>query len=301
MVSSSLWLAKWDSDSEIELGLASLDSDSEIELGPEASDASLEVTVSDGRGDLFRSGGVSKRRRLTSGLPYLASAPHRAAASEGTLIVFDWDDTLLPSAWLQTQGLYIAVGSALPSEQQKAQLDNVARSVIKTLRWAKRLGHVMIVTNGEKGWVELSCCKFLPKVAPLLEGIKIVSARSAFGHTQPLSPIHWKRLAFRREVSAFFETLASPSDPYCRKNIASIGDSMQERTALIEATEGRDCWAKSLKLRARPSPEQLANQHELLSACLRSFVDYEGSLDLCLQIPSEFDQSQQKVVNEGLP
>merc|ERR1719181_518468 len=129
-----------------------------------------------------------------------------------------------------------------------------------TLRRAKRLGQVMIVTNGEKGWVELSCSKFVPKVAPLLEGIKIVSARSAYGHMQPLSPLHWKRMAFRKEIALFFEVPTMLSELDCQKNIASIGDSMQERTALMEATADRDCWTKSLKLRERPSPEQLVNQ-----------------------------------------
>jgi len=236
-----------------------------------------------------------KRRRLArakdsyrSDPPFLPVAVHQAVAPEVTLIILDWDDTLLPSTWLQSQGLQIAPDSALPSEEQKAELSKVARCVIQTLRIAKRLGHVTVITNGEKGWVELSCCKFLPEVAPLLEGFKISSARFAFEHEQPQSPIHWKRMAFRKEIGAFLgmvSELPCAGCQSCHANMVSVGDSMSERVALMEATEGRDCWTKSLKLVERPSPEQLIKQHELLSNCLRPFVDHEGSLDLCLEVP----------------
>lgn len=232
--------------------------------------------------------GDSKRRRLTKnvearhcGLSHAFA--HRAKSSEVTLIILDWDDTLLPSTWLQMQGLHIS--SAPPDEAQGAELRRVARCVIKTLRRAKRLGHVIIVTNGERGWVELSCRKFLPEVAPLLEAIKILSARSAFEHMQPTSPVYWKRMAFQAEIGDFFKAHPMLADVDCHGSMVSVGDSMQERTALMEATEGRGCWAKSLKLIERPSPDQLVKQHELLRDCLRPFVHYEGSLDMCLEVP----------------
>merc|ERR1712070_411570 len=85
------------------------------------------------------------------------------------------------------------------------ELNMVARHVIKTLRRARRLGHVIIVTNAEKGWVELTCAKFLPEVFPHLEGIKVISARSAFEHVQPPSPVQWKWLTFHQEIAAFYQ------------------------------------------------------------------------------------------------
>jgi hypothetical protein len=235
-------------------------------------------------------GGDRKRRRLArakdhgcSGYSILRAAAHRAATTEATLIILDWDDTLLPSTWLQQNQLQIVAESPAPNEEQKAMLRKVARSAIKILLSAKQLGQVTIVTNAEKGWVELSCSKFLPEIFPLLEGIKIFSARSTFEHSQPQNPIHWKRLAFRKEINTFLQA-SSPSSEVCRKNLISVGDSMSERTALLEATEGRDCWRKSLKFIERPSPEHLMRQQKLLNACLEPLVDFEGSLDLCLQV-----------------
>lgn len=46
---------------------------------------------------------------------------------------------------------------------------------------AKKLGMVFIITNAAEGWVEMSSERFLPKVnKEILEGIKIVSARTKF-------------------------------------------------------------------------------------------------------------------------
>jgi len=278
-----------DGDSSSSLSVASWDSDSETDGGPEPSEASVEDEVtSEAESCLYSSD--SKRRRLAGARDcsqcWHPSFPAASHTSEVTLQIFDWDDTLLPSTWLQQQGLQIGNGSPPPSEEQKRELRRVARRVIKTLRRAKRLGHLMIVTNGEKGWVELSCCKFLPEVFPLLEGIEVLSARSTFEHVQPQSsPLFWKRLAFRKEIATFFEMPLRCAEAGHQRNIISVGDSKQERAALFEATDGRDCWTKSLKLMERPSISQLLKQHDLLHACLRPFVDFEGSLDLCLDVP----------------
>jgi hypothetical protein len=272
--------------------LTSCDGESEI-----YSDFGLELDPSDDdldevsfEAESALSGGDSKRRRVDKkiGQPRTGlldpAAAHRV---QDTLIIFDWDDTLCPSTWLQMQGLQITPGSPIPTQEQKADLGKVARCVIRTLRRAKRLGHVIIVTNGERGWVELSCGKFLPEVGPLLEGIKVVSANSMFKHTRPQSPVHWKRLAFRAEITSFCQARQMFADTGCQKHMVSVGDSMQERTALMEAMEVRnDCWGKSMKLLERPSPDQLVKQHELLRNCLRPFVEYEGSLDMCLEVPS---------------
>lgn len=279
---SSSSLSSWDSDSEADFGHEPSLTEPEDEQIQDIHELKVEVE---------QSCGDRKRRRLAAGVGSRhglrpSTAARRAAVSEGTLIVLDWDDTLLPSTWLQQQGLQITAGSALPSEEQKAELSRVARCVIKTLRRAKRLGHVIVVTNAEKGWVELSCRKFLPEVAPLLEGVKVLSARALFEPAWPQSPIQWKRLAFHREVSTFFQGPSKTAAADIRKNVVSVGDSLQERTALLEATDGRHCWAKSLKLLERPSVEQLVKQHDLFSACVRAFTDYEGSLDLCLSFPN---------------
>jgi hypothetical protein len=237
--------------------------------------------------------GNRKRRRLdecveTSGRCCLSSASQQAS-TELTLVIFDWDDTLLPSSWLLKHDLKIVANSRLPNDDEKLELRRVARRVIKTLRRAKRAGTVIIITNAEKGWVELTCRHFMPEVAPLLEGVRIMSARSSFEPDWPALPIQWKRLAFQREISAFFDGLSGVDHLAAghRENVISIGDSLHEREALIRATELRHCWKKSIKFLDLPSAEHLVKQHELLSSCLPTLAEFADNVDLRLHIDKE--------------
>merc|ERR1719379_3057192 len=109
------------------------------------------------------------------------------SASEGgqvftaaeTVLIFDWDDTVLPSWWVQSQGLRLDDDSVV-TKWQADQLLEVAKLAAETLRVAKQFGTVVLVTNAERGWIELSCQKFLPPLRASLEGVKLLSARSTY-------------------------------------------------------------------------------------------------------------------------
>jgi len=203
------------------------------------------------------------------------------AESEGTLLLFDWDDTLLPSTWLQQHGLQLGVEVPLKA-QQSEDLRRVAASAAKTLQLAKNCGHdVIVVTNAERGWVELSCKQFLPWLLPALEGVKILSARAEFEWQGITSPSEWKYHAFEREIADFADRWASKGQV---KNIISVGDAAYERSALLRAV-GRlaGVQGKSIKFVERPTVPQLLEEHGLLGLCLQQIVLHDGSLDLCIE------------------
>jgi len=159
----------------------------------------------------------------------------------------------------------------------------LAIHAIHTFRVAKSLGTVVIVTNGETGWVELSCQKFMPSLVDMLRDVKILSARSTYEPQGVESPFEWKRLAFLEEVNLYCQASSSLQ----RKNLISVGDSLHEREALIRSADGLGldaCFAKALKLIERPRVEQLANEHELLAECFTKTVRYEGHLDLVIEV-----------------
>ena len=58
---------------------------------------------------------------------------------EETLMIFDWDDTLLPSTWVMKQGLSLVEGSVV-SKGQAAKLAKVAEAARATLLSAKQIG-----------------------------------------------------------------------------------------------------------------------------------------------------------------
>mmetsp|Transcript_101169 Transcript_101169/g.321282 ORF Transcript_101169/g.321282 Transcript_101169/m.321282 type:complete len:264 (-) Transcript_101169:101-892(-) len=197
-------------------------------------------------------------------------------SAEETLLIFDWDDTILPSTWVQQQGLRLDEGS-VPTDEQFAMLQRMADSARGTLQGALQRGRVIIVTNGEQGWVELSCWKFMPSLAPILEGVPIVSARSTYEKQGIVSPFEWKLHAFSKEIHGFYAD--SGSD--VRRNILSLGDSMHEHMALAQVTQGMtNCRAKALKFVSFPELEQLIEQHELVGRRMDDIVDHDGDLSL---------------------
>lgn len=198
--------------------------------------------------------------------------------TEDTILIFDWDDTVLPSTWIQEKGLRLDDG--LPTPEQEAQLQKMAERAAQTLSIAQRHGKVVLVTNAEHGWIELSCQKFMPALLPSLEHVKILSARSTYEQQGVASPFDWKYLAFESEIHSFYD--ASAADR--RKNVISFGDSAHEREALIRVTENMlNCRTKSLKFVERPEVDQLLKEHELISGCFRYIVNHDGNLDLCIR------------------
>jgi hypothetical protein len=112
-------------------------------------------------------------------------------ASLLAVLVFDWDDTLLCSSWLAQNGLRLDFPEVIPAATMR-QLEGLASSVVALLRRALTFGKVMIITNAETGWVELSAKRFMPEVLPLLPELDVFSARSNFESLSPDSPSDWK-------------------------------------------------------------------------------------------------------------
>lgn len=226
---------------------------------------------------------------LTSDSPMSTASSEReiAAPEEGpfeyheTCIIFDWDDTLLSSSWLAQNGLRLDSPDVLPAEVT-AQLSILEDSVIALLDRALRCGPVVIITNAETGWVELSCKKFIPRVQAILPRVKVISARSTFEALYPDSPSDWKVQAFYQEIVAAFSGSRGDS----RKNVLSFGDSVHERAAIHKVTGGMGplTRTKSIKFVERPTVEQLKRQVDLVASCFDEICRHTGSLDLMLTI-----------------
>jgi len=218
------------------------------------------------------------------------SAPCEAPSSdefdpEETFFIFDWDDTVLPSTWVQRQGLRLDAGS-FPTAEQKQILAEAAVVAARTFRAARQHGTVILVTNAERGWIELSCQKFLPTLAPMLESMKLVSARTTYESKATCrSPLEWKLRAFEAEIALFYGPEVV-SDPSKRKNVLSLGDSLHEREAMQRATAAApNCCSKSLKFVERPDVSQICKQHQLIADSFERIVHHQGDLDVCIRCP----------------
>jgi len=206
-----------------------------------------------------------------------------------TIIFLDWDDTLLCSSVLSSNNIKLDSNLTAYPELQK-QLDGLSTSIINILNAAEGYGEVHIVTNGETGWVQLSAQKFVPRVVPLLEKVRVLSARSTFEERFPDSPMQWKFQAFQQNLAELY------SGPECIKNVLSFGDSHAEREAIRAVTRGLPYTrTKSIKFAERPSIEQLQRQLELVINCFQYINNHEEDLDLCmsLSVPGQQQSPQQ--------
>jgi len=203
------------------------------------------------------------------------SSDKKEGGKESTVIFVDWDDTLLCSSYLSGAGYRLdsELESSSPIDRELKELES---SVIGLLRLAMSFGEVHIVTNAETGWVQLSAKKFLPGVVPVLDSVKVVSARSTYETMFPDAPVKWKFCAFQEKL--FSDTKSS-------KNIISFGDSHVEREAVRAVTRGLpNTKTKSVKFAEKPSMEQLRRQLELVTNCFQYIHSHEGDLDLQLTV-----------------
>lgn len=196
-------------------------------------------------------------------------------AIEDTIIFIDWDDTVLPTSWLSKNGLL--QGTAAASAEQRSQLQILAEKVAEVLEASTGYGKVVIVTNAVDGWVQQSCRRFLPSLAPVLPLLHVVSARSAFAPLGVQCPTEMKRLVFEEEAEGFASML--PEGAHLK--LISMGDSVHEHDALIQTAKNiPGCYAKSLKLAPQPCIEKLMEQFELLAGALDEVVQCKEDLDI---------------------
>jgi len=203
------------------------------------------------------------------------SSDKKDGGKESTIIFVDWDDTLLCSSYLSGAGYRLdsELESSSPIDRELKELE---ASVIGLLRLAMSFGEVHVVTNAETGWVQLSAKKFLPGVVPVLDLVKVLSARSTYKTMFPDAPVKWKFCAFQERL--FSDTKSS-------KNVISFGDSHVEREAVRAVTRGlSNTKTKSVKFAEKPSLEQLRRQLELVTNCFQYIHSHEGDLDLQLTV-----------------
>jgi len=224
--------------------------------------------------------GSSNGGNSGGGSPVVVGLEEKLAALGKTVVFFDYDDTLLASSHLSSQGYSLDSTKAFSREMDE-ELRALEALVIKTLEAALRISEVYIVTNAETGWVQLSAKKFMPGLLPVLEKLTVISARSTFEKIHGNNPLKWKFCAFQDALNHAYGSM----DTVARKNILSFGDSHVEREAVRAATRGyENVRMKSIKFQERPTMEQLRRQLLLIEGTFNYLCTHDGDLDLQLTV-----------------
>jgi hypothetical protein len=146
----------------------------------------------------------------------------------------------------------------------------------------------------------------VPRLLPVIERYRIVSARTRYERFYPGQPLCWKAAAFAHEVNELYELSAPDSDQntsfgsmistdvsessdesrifksnhYRSKEIISFGDSMEERTAVRIVAEQLAATPKSVMFIQTPTPVQIIGQLQMLTSHMNFVCTHATSLDL---------------------
>lgn len=174
-----------------------------------------------------------------------------------SILIFDWDDTLLCSSYLITHNYFINETNEHKLTKYKDKLVKLENYVYTLLITAIQYGDTYIITNASYGWVEFSARKYYPKVVSLFNSLRIISARDIYEKDHPNNAALWKYCTFINVADLY--------DKQRVANIISFGDSDYE----IEAAKkmGRmfnEAFVKTVKFKKQPKPEEIVQQLNLV-------------------------------------
>eukprot|EP00440_Ansanella_granifera_P027857 gb/GFBE01030268.1/.p1 GENE.gb/GFBE01030268.1/~~gb/GFBE01030268.1/.p1 ORF type:complete len:349 (+),score=40.55 gb/GFBE01030268.1/:1-1047(+) len=223
-------------------------------------------------------------------------------------IIFDWDDTLLPTTFVNS-----VIAPSRPRGQLYAPVTRhspfypgllaVGQAVRELLTTASKFGRVALVTLSQRPWVVNSADWFLPglDLQELLDELQI-PVYYASEHVSPQAFSLYSQEVFVTAKRSAMETCLNKlfgRASNC-KSVMSIGDSEIELFAIqalvdslstgrkspVSAStvsqDGPQC--KTVLLCEKPPLVQLKKQLALLISCLEQLDAHQGNLDLELDI-----------------
>lgn len=192
--------------------------------------------------------------------------------SHQTVIIFDWDDTLLCTSYLNER---VNDGYPAPAATER-HLRSIAKAAKQLLEMSLRLGHTFIITNAASMWVQYSCAKWIPELLPTLEKIRVISARSKHEEEYPNQVAQWK-------VQAFLD-VQRQMDSQIITNLVSLGDSQFEMDAThIMGKEFAVALVKTIKFHQHPCPEALLKQLQLVLPKFERIVENARNMKIALE------------------
>ena len=187
-----------------------------------------------------------------------------------SIIILDWDDTLLCTSFLGSKNGLGYSASPVLSRKEQEKISTLEESVMKLLTLCVEKGDVYIITNAESGWIEYSVQKYYPKILPILKRINVISARDKYSRFYPNDSKIWK-------IQTFLDITKSVNSELVT-NVICMGDSFIEIEAgnrMREQFIRNQAFVKTIKFRESPKPEELNKQ---LCLVIGQFHDIYSSI-----------------------
>ena len=213
------------------------------------------ITANDYELNFYRNGIDIRQSYRSKLLEKKVWTPNMKPKKHNCIIIFDWDDTLLPTSFLTKGGCFYEEIQLSPSDEKK--IKELESLVLELLSETIEKGTVYIITNAGLEWVNFSSKRFYPKIIPILEKIKIISARGEYEKYYPGNSRQWKIEAFLKLQETVNLQLIT--------NIICLGDSLFEMEAgRILASKFTEAFIKTIKFRETPKLDELIKQLKLV-------------------------------------
>ena len=238
-----------------------------------SSETSITSSTFDYELNFYRNGNDIRQSYISKLISKNVWIPNMKPKQHNSLIIFDWDDTLLPTSFLTPGGAFNEEITLSESEQDK--MLKLEQSVLTLLNETVEKGNVYIITNAGKGWVEYSAKRFYPSIVDVLSKIKIISARGEYEKIYPGNSRQWKIQAFLNLLNYVDVKLVT--------NIICIGDSLFEMEAgRILASKFTEAFIKTIKFREAPKLDELIKQLKLV--CIQFGAIYSSIKNLTIRV-----------------
>ena len=216
----------------------------------------LSISTFDYELNIFRDSEAVRESYISKLISMKIWNPGMKPKYHNSLIIFDWDDTLLPTSFLTPKGTFSEDIQLSSSDCKKMQ--QIANYVHDILKESIEKGDVYIITNAGINWVQFSANLFFPNISELLKKIKIISARGEYEKSFPGNLRQWK-------IQAFLNLLKNVDNKLVT-NIICIGDSLFEMEAgRILASKFKEAFIKTIKFREAPKLDELLKQLKLVA------------------------------------
>lgn len=187
-----------------------------------------------------------------------------------SVIIFDWDDTLLCTSWLTRRK-----GSPMSPAVEEC-LQKLAEDVQNILTAAMQMGQTFIITNAMEGWVEHSAAKWMPQLLPTLRKVRVISARDRYEPQYPTEVDMWKKEAFLAVQRQLDSTKVT--------NLIALGDSdFEMKAAHVMGKQFEHALLKTVKFRTMPTPAEMVKQVELVSQNFSKIVSTVRNIKIVLE------------------
>lgn len=247
------------------------------------------------------------------GRPAHRSTPASVACcDEQAVVIFDWDNTLLPTWYIRSVVEPASTREAEPPPGSAflRPLRRHAQLIAATLRATRAVGRVAIVTLSMRPWVHTSAAQFLPglDLQGLLDELCIpiyyasehvhttigrLARREKFVEQHLRDGIDVLSACKRGAMSVSLRKVCGRKR--LRLNVLSVGDSAVEHKAIKDVLWSprpsrlpkEEHLCKTVKLIEEPTLQRLGDQLTLFTYTLPSIIAHRDDVDLNMAVAAE--------------